>query len=199
MSLAGMVLEVSARMRIGEAEGFDFRKLGSVGMSAGMSAAAALMAACTSWAAPTMSRVRSNWMEMREEPWRVGRGQLVDPGDLAEAALQRRGDACGHGLGIGARQAGVDANGRELDRGKAGDRKVHVGHGAQQEEADGQQGGADRPFDEGPGEVHGLLRRPPGHVRRVDRRHRAARRAPQAPTGPARAPWPDRSRAWCRG
>ena len=80
MSLAGMVLEVSARMRIGEAEGLDFRKLGSVGISAGMSAAAALMAACTSWAAPTMSRVRSNWMAMREEPWELVEVSSLTPG-----------------------------------------------------------------------------------------------------------------------
>ena len=193
-----MVLEVSARMRIGEAAGFDFRKLGSVGMSAGMSAAAALMAACTSWAAPTMSRVRSNWMAMREEPCELVEVSSLTPGNLAEPALQRSGDTCSHGLGIGARQAGVDANGRELDRGQAGDRKVHVGYGAQQEQADGQQRGADRPLDERPGEVHGLLRRPPGHVGgRIAASARLRVRA--GATGPARAPWPDRSRAWCRG
>ncbi len=75
-----MVLDVSARIRIGEAAGFDFRKLGSDGMSAGRSAAAALMAACTSWAAPTMSRVRSNWMVMRVEPSELTEVSSVTPG-----------------------------------------------------------------------------------------------------------------------
>ena len=68
MSLARIVLEVSARIRIGRAAGLDLRKSGSDGMSAGRSAAAALSAACTSWAAPSMLRLRSNWMAIRDDP-----------------------------------------------------------------------------------------------------------------------------------
>ena len=68
MSLGAIDLEVSARIRMGAAAGFDLRKLGSEGMSAGRSAAAALMAACTSCAAPSMSRLRANWMAMRVLP-----------------------------------------------------------------------------------------------------------------------------------
>jgi len=55
-----MVLEVSARMRIGAAADFAFLKVGTVGRSVGRSAAAALSAACTSRAALSMLRLRSN-------------------------------------------------------------------------------------------------------------------------------------------
>ncbi len=63
-----MVFEVSAKMRIGEADGLNLRKLGSVGMSEGRSLSAALSAACTSRAAPSILRDRSNCTVMREEP-----------------------------------------------------------------------------------------------------------------------------------
>jgi hypothetical protein len=63
-----MVFEVSARIKMGEAAGFDLRKLGSVGMSDGKSVIAALIAACTSCAAPSMSRLGSNCTVMRDEP-----------------------------------------------------------------------------------------------------------------------------------
>ena len=79
MALGGMVFDVSARMRIGAADGLDLRKVGTSGRSAGRSAAAALIAACTSWAAPSMSRVRSNWMEMRVEPSELTEVSSVTP------------------------------------------------------------------------------------------------------------------------
>ena len=63
-----MVLEVSARIRIGAADGLALRKVGSVGMSPGRSLSAALSAACTSRAAPSMLRRKSNWMVMRASP-----------------------------------------------------------------------------------------------------------------------------------
>ena len=60
--------EVSARIRIGAADGLALRKVGSVGRSPGRSVSAALSAACTSRAAPSMLRVRSNCMVMRVMP-----------------------------------------------------------------------------------------------------------------------------------
>ncbi len=63
-----MVLEVSARIRIGAAAGLALRKCGSVGMSPGRSLSAPLSAACTSRAAPSMLRLKSNCTTMREEP-----------------------------------------------------------------------------------------------------------------------------------
>ena len=95
------------RRRIGLAE----RR--HVGRSPGRSAAAALSAACTSRAAPSMSRVRSNCTEMLAEPSELDRGHLGHAGDLAEAALERRGDGRRHGLRGRRRGGWLDADGRE--------------------------------------------------------------------------------------
>src|SRR3972149_5103937 len=53
---------------IGAAAGFILRKLGGVGRSDGRSLAAALIAACTSRAAPSMLRLRSNWIVIDANP-----------------------------------------------------------------------------------------------------------------------------------
>src|SRR5262245_46146085 len=63
-----MVFEVSARIRIGAAAELALRKFGTIGRSVGRSVAAALIAACTSRAAPSMLRERSNWTLMLVEP-----------------------------------------------------------------------------------------------------------------------------------
>ena len=55
-ALAGMVFDVSARISIGDAAGLTLRNVGRVGRSPGRSVSAALSAACTSRAAPSMSR-----------------------------------------------------------------------------------------------------------------------------------------------
>src|SRR5258707_13127412 len=62
-----MVSEGSARIRIGAADGFALRKIGACGRSAGRSAAAALSAACTAGAAPSILRARSNCTVMPVE------------------------------------------------------------------------------------------------------------------------------------
>ena len=101
-----MVFDVSARIRIGAAAGLDLRNRGSVGRSAGRSVAAALRAACTSRAAPSMLRLRSNWMEMREEPSEltevISLTPAISPSRRSSGAATRRG----HGLGVGAGPAG---------------------------------------------------------------------------------------------
>ena len=50
------------------------------------------------------------------EPSALAEVSSRDAGDLAEAPLERGRHARSHGLGVAARQAGVDADGRELDR-----------------------------------------------------------------------------------
>jgi hypothetical protein len=62
MALGATVFEVSARIRIGMADGLDLRNDGVDCRSPGRSAIAALMAPWTSRAAPSMLRVRSNWI-----------------------------------------------------------------------------------------------------------------------------------------
>ncbi len=65
---------------IGVAAGLDLRKLGRDCRSPGRSVSAALMAACTSRAAPSMLRFRSNCTEMRVEPSELREVSSVTPG-----------------------------------------------------------------------------------------------------------------------
>ncbi len=80
MVLARSVCEVSARIMIGAADGLTLRMAGKVGRSPGRSVAAALRAACTSRAAPSMLRSRSNWMVMRVDPSELDEVISVTPG-----------------------------------------------------------------------------------------------------------------------
>src|SRR5258708_6369576 len=57
-----MESDCMARNRIGESAGFTLRKVGGDGMLTGSWRAAAWIAACTSSAAPSILRSRSNWM-----------------------------------------------------------------------------------------------------------------------------------------
>src|SRR5689334_9738199 len=54
--------ELRARYRMGWSAGFTLRNEGGVGISGGSWAAAWVMADCTSRAAPSRLRLRSNWM-----------------------------------------------------------------------------------------------------------------------------------------
>src|SRR5574340_855601 len=53
---------------IGESAGFTLRNDGGLGMSSGSWRAADAMAACTSWAAASMSLLKSNTIVIREFP-----------------------------------------------------------------------------------------------------------------------------------
>jgi hypothetical protein len=68
---------------------------------------------------------------------RAARGQLGDPWDFAEPALERGRDRRRHGLGIGAGPAGGDADGREVHRRHAGDRQEAIRHDADEQQPDG--------------------------------------------------------------
>src|SRR5450432_3960473 len=57
-----------ARIMIGASDGLTLRYEGGFGRPLGNSPAAALIAACTSRAAPLMSRLRSNWIVIDEPP-----------------------------------------------------------------------------------------------------------------------------------
>jgi hypothetical protein len=60
--------ELTAMMKIGVSAGLTFRKIGGFGRFFDSCPAAALIAAWTSWAAPSMFRLRSNWMVMFDRP-----------------------------------------------------------------------------------------------------------------------------------
>ena len=65
---SGRLAELSARNSTGESAGLTLRNEGGVVISAGSRRAAVLIADCTSSAAPSMSRSRSNWSVIRVEP-----------------------------------------------------------------------------------------------------------------------------------
>ena len=64
---------------IGVAAGLTFRNVGRDGRSPGRSVSAALIAACTSRAAPSMLRARSNWTVIRVEPMELREVSSVTP------------------------------------------------------------------------------------------------------------------------
>src|SRR5215472_2076943 len=67
-----MISDVSERIMMGASAGFTLRQLGRVGRLAGNCPCAALIAACTSRAAASISRERSNCSVMLVEPsWLV--------------------------------------------------------------------------------------------------------------------------------
>ena len=64
----GAVSELSTMNMMGESAGLDLRKEGGDGMPGGSSGMAAEIAVCTSTAAPSILRSRSNWMVIDVEP-----------------------------------------------------------------------------------------------------------------------------------
>src|SRR6266849_1061752 len=64
---------------IGVAAGLDLRNVGDDGRSAGRSVSAALIAACTSRAAPSILRAISNWIVTRVEPSELREVSSVTP------------------------------------------------------------------------------------------------------------------------
>jgi hypothetical protein len=80
MALGGTVFEVRARMMIGAAAGLTLRNDGVDCRSPGRSATAALIAACTSRAAPSMLRPRSNCTAIRLSPSELREVISVTPG-----------------------------------------------------------------------------------------------------------------------
>ena len=121
--------------------------------------AAALIAACTSCAAASMSRSRSNCSVIWLSAERAGRGHRRQRRDLAELALERRGDQRRHRLGAGARQLRRDLDGREIDLRQRRDRQRPIAERAAEHQRDPEQRGRDRPADEGRGDAHGLIAR----------------------------------------
>ena len=160
---AAGVFEVSERIRMGASAGLTLRKLGRVGRFGGRSPAAALMAACTSRAAASTSRSRSNCRVKLTEPSELTEVISVRPAMRPKRRSERGGHRRGHGLGAGARQGRVDVDGGEVDPRQRRDRELGVGGAAREKQRRGQQRSRHRPPDEGFGDVHGaLVRSAPG-------------------------------------
>src|SRR5438128_6318429 len=77
--LGGRLLYFIARIMIGVAAGLDLRKADDDCRSLGRSVSAALIAACTSRAAPSMLRARSNWTVIRVLPSELREVSSVTP------------------------------------------------------------------------------------------------------------------------
>jgi hypothetical protein len=80
MALGRNVFEVSARIRMGADAGLTLRNVGSAGRSPGRSLSAALIAAWTSRAAPSILRLRSNCTVIVAEPSEFDDVSSVTPG-----------------------------------------------------------------------------------------------------------------------
>ena len=107
------------------------------------------MAACTSRAAPSMLRFRSNCMVMLVVPRKLGRGHLGDAGDAAELALERRGHRGGHDFRAGARKRGADGDGGEIDLRQRRYRQHAERDGACERDSDREKRGGDGAVNEG--------------------------------------------------
>ena len=130
---SGSVGEVRARYRIGWSAGLTLVKVGGVGMPWGSRREAWVMAACTSTAAPSRFRFRSNSRVIWVLPSEFERGHRIQAGDGRELVLERRGHGRGHGLGAGAGKSGGDQQGGEVDVGQIADGERAVGHACRTE------------------------------------------------------------------
>ena len=97
-----------------------------------------------------MFRLRLNCRVMTEQTVGTGGGHLLEPGHLAELALERRGDRRRHHVRAGAGIESDDLDGRIIHLRQGGNGQLLVGHRARQQNADHQQGGGDRPEDKCP-------------------------------------------------
>ena len=140
---------------MGASAGLTLRKVGGDGMLTGNWRAAAWIAACTSSAAPSISRSRSNWMVMRVEPATLCDVIEETPGMVENCDSSGVATALAIVSGIGARQAGRDADGGEIHRRQFADRQRRIAEHAENHQRRHQQHRHHRAFDEGRGDVHG--------------------------------------------
>jgi hypothetical protein len=121
----------------------------------GKSACAALMAACTSRAALSVSRPK---MKAHDDGRRAfGRiaVHFVDAGNLAQVPFQRRQHRAGHGLRAGTRLGRLHENHRQLERRQRRHAKQKIGADAGEYQAQGKQRSACRAADHGGKDIHG--------------------------------------------
>ena len=95
--------------------------------------------------------------ELQIDPGRAGAAagrHFIDAGNRAETPLKRCGHARGHRVRTRARQRGRHRNGRVIDLRQRRHWQHEERGNAGQRDADGQQDGGDRPFNEGARQVH---------------------------------------------
>ena len=147
-TVIGSRSEVADSSMIGESAGFTLRQVGGEGRFFGSWPEAALMAACTSFAAPSMLRSRSNWIVMLLEPSEEVEVSWETPGIWANC--RSSGCATDEAIvsGTAARQRRRHRDRREVDLRQRSDREQRVGDDTDAEDPQHQQGRGDRIFDE---------------------------------------------------
>ena len=83
------------------------------------------------------------------QPLRTRRAHILERRDLAELALQRRGDEPRHGVGIGARKLRRHLDDGKVHLGQRRDRQIAIGEQAAQQNRHRQKRGRNRARDEG--------------------------------------------------
>ena len=111
------------------------------------------------------------------------RRHLVDVGDLAEVALERRRDRGRHRVGARARHVGPNRDDRKIHLRQRRDRQLRIAEQAGENDADRQQRRRDRPSDEDLGEavVHDGSAASPDRPRQGRTVRRASRRRDRSP------------------
>src|SRR5262249_45487302 len=88
------------------------------------------------------------------DPERARRGHGGERRDLPELALERRRHQRGDGVGVGARKLCRDLDGRKIDLRQRRDRQPPVAEQSPEHHRNAEQGGGDRPVDEGRRDAH---------------------------------------------
>ena len=117
------------------------------------------MAACTSRAAPSMSRLRSNCSVMLVEPSDEREVISVTPAMLPSARSSGVATVAAIVSGLAPGSDGADRDGREVHLRQRRDRQQPEGQHAGQRHADRDQRRGDRPGDERRRDVHARLAR----------------------------------------
>ena len=144
--------------RTGKSPGLTLRKNGGVVISTGSRRCATASAVCTSSAAPSMSRLRSNWMVIWVRPSARLRRHRRDAGDGRELPLDRAGDRGRHRLGAGAGQRRRHLDGRKVDPRQRRHRKQPIAENAEHDERGGDERRHHRAADADLGNVHVRIR-----------------------------------------
>ncbi len=113
-----------------------------------------LIAACTSGAAPSMLRLRSNCRVIEAWPSTLTEVIWVTPAICAKLRLERLRHRGRHDLGAAAGQLGVDLDGGEVDARERCHRQQRIGGDADQQEGSHHQRGGDRTSDEWGRDAH---------------------------------------------
>src|ERR1035437_5029661 len=129
---------------MGWSAGLTLVKVGGVGMPWGRRRVAWVMAACTSTAAPSSLRARSNSRVI----WGLPSEFELDI-EFMPAMVENWVSS-----GAGAGESGGDQQGGEIDVGQIANRELTVGHATEQGDGGHQQAGGDGPLNKGLGDIH---------------------------------------------